>query len=91
MLKNDTKRREQRERFSKRYFKQRERERHENRRRGFVRLVAESFGASGSMKKISIDRYDFCEFLTNFLFSFWFELSPLLLENGLIERATITH
>ena len=51
VLKNDTKRREQRERFSKRYFKQRERERHENRRRGFVRLVAESFG---SMKKISI-------------------------------------
>ena len=34
---------------------------------------------------------DFCEFLTNFLFSFWFELSTLLLENGLIERATITH
>jgi hypothetical protein len=51
VLKNDTKRREQRERFSKRYFKQRERERHENRGRGFVRLVAESFG---SMKKISI-------------------------------------
>ena len=91
--------REKRERFSKRYFARRERERHK--RTGeedlFVWERKESFGAKKwfHMKKIFFNRSIFVNFWQIFWFSFWFELfSTLLLSKtaSLKERQLlITH
>ena len=91
--------REKRERFSKRYFARRERERHK--RTGeedlFVWERKESFGAKKwfHMKKFFSHRSIFVNFWQIFWFSFWFELfSTLLLSKtaSLKERQLlITH
>ena len=89
------------ERKARKIFKEifcatRTRETQENRRGGFVRFGSGKKALvpkSGSTWKNFFQSIDFCEFLTNFLvFVFvWTFFNSAPLENGLIERETITH